>query len=193
MISPFHSIVNHDGNDWEDFLEKCLLIDIFLPVLKNYTNVEDAKCAIKYIAYAYSFQSDKVILGMDWQKNKQSIFEFVMVRPVKGMYEDLVLLKNESVVSSIQKWIQFQDNDTYIQLTMLRDLKMEMQLSCQAPISIVDFDQKYKNAGYAMDLKQKIKDLEAELIQNDMKMKDGVKELKQTKSRYTVGPETFSK
>ncbi len=193
MISPFQSIISHEGNDWEDFLERCMLIDIFLPVIKAYQNIDDAKCAIKYIAYAYSMQSDKVKLGMDWHKNKQEIFDYVMARPISGMYEDLVLLQNEKVVEAIHKWLTFQDNEVFEMLCVLKDLKSEMQRSCQAPISVVDYDQKFKNSGYSMDLKVKIKDLESELIQNDMKLKEGIKEVRVAKSKTTLGPESFAK
>lgn len=193
MISPFQSIVSHEGDDWQDFLERCMLIDIFMPVIKAYKDIDDAKCAIKYIAYAYSIQSDKVKLGMDWQKNKQDIFEFVLARPVKDLYEDLVLLRNENVVESIHRWITFQDNEVFEQVCVLRDLKAEMQRSCHAPITVVDYDQKFKNAGYAIDLKLKIKDLESELIQNNMSLKDGIKEVRVAKSKTTIGPESFAK
>lgn len=197
MISPYHSIINHETDDWQDFLEKILLIDIFMPVIKEYNDYATLKAVIRYIVYAYSPESDKVVLGMEWQKNKQNIFEAAMAKPEKTCYEDLVLLKNKAVVESIHKWMEFIDNDTFTQLQVLKDLRVEMQISSLTSIlkasGEVDYDQKYRNATYASDLKKAIKDLESELIQNNTKLKDAVKEVRLSRSKFTVGPETFSK
>lgn len=197
MISPFHQIVEYREDDWQEFLEQLLVVDIFMPVIKEYADVQNLKSVIRYILYAYSQQSDKVILGMDWQKNKQQIFEFVMVRPQKGLYEDLVLLKSEAVLETVQRWMDWQDADSFKMLQTLRDLRVEMQLSALSKIikssGEVDYSQKYLNAEYAIKLKGMIKELEAELIQNNIKMKDVVKEVKIEKNKFNVGPETFSK
>lgn len=197
MISPYQSIVNYEEDNWQEFLDKCLLIDIFMPVIKEYSDPQVLKCVIRYIVYAYSVQSEKVVLGMEWQKNKQEIFQFVMIKPEKDSYESLVLLKSKAVVEAIHKWLAFQDNDSFTQLQVLRDLRVEMQISSLTNIlkasGEIDYDQKYRNAEYAVKLKEKIKELEAELIQANSKMKDAVREVRVAKSKFTVGPEYFSK
>lgn len=197
MISPFHSLISYEENEWEDYLDKILLLDIFMPVIKDYQDREVLKCVIRFIAYAYSHDSDKIILGQEWKKNKQQIFEYVMVKPEKTSYEDLVLLKRKSVVDSIHNWMSFQDKDTFTQLQVLKDLRVEMQVSSLTNIlkssGEVDYDQKYRNAGYASELKKMIKDLESELIQNNQRLKDAVREVKIAKSKVTIGPESFSK
>src|SRR4029078_10047735 len=106
MISPYHSIVSYEEDNWEEFLDRILLIHIFLPVIKAYTNKDTLRGVIRYIAYAYSVDSDKVILGRDWKKNKQEIFEFVLIKPEAKSYEELVLLKSEAVVDTIHRWIE---------------------------------------------------------------------------------------
>jgi hypothetical protein len=197
MISPFHSIVSYEGDNWDDFLDRILLVHIFSPVIKEYKNKDTLKGAIRFIAYAYSVDSDKIILGRDWKKNKQEIFEFVLIKPEKKSYEDLVLLENKAVVETIHRWVDHQNNDTFTHLQVLKDLRVEMQISALSKIlkssGEIDYDQKFRNAKYADDLKQMIKDLESELIQNNQKLKDAVKEVKVAKSKFTVGPETFSK
>jgi hypothetical protein len=197
MISPFHSIISYEGDNWGDFLDRILLVHIFSPVIKEYQNKDTLNGAIRFIAYAYSVDSDKIILGRDWKKNKQEIFEFVLIKPEKKSYEDLVLLENKAVVETIHRWVDHQNNDTFTHLQVLKDLRVEMQISALSKIlkssGEVDYDQKFRNAKYADDLKQMIKDLESELIQNNQKLKDAVKEVKVAKSKFTVGPETFSK
>ena len=197
MISPYHSIVNYEEDNWQEFLDKVMLIDIFMPVIKKYSDLQVLKSVIRYIVYAYSADSDKILLGSDWQRNKQGIFEFVLIKPEKTIYEDLVLLKSPEVVESIHKWLEFQDKDSFTQLQVFKDLRVEMQISAVSKIikasSEIDYDQKYKNANYAQELKNKIKELEAELIQNNPKMQSQVKEARVAKSKQTVGPETFSR
>lgn len=197
MTEAYSEIIKFEEDGWEEFLEQICLYEIFKPVISAYQDRDTLKRVIKYIVYAYSKNSDKIILGMEWQKNKQQIFEFVLAKPIVGIYEDLVLLKSEEVVSTIHKWLEFQDSDTFKQLQVLRDLRIEMQLSANGSIVKAngeqDYTQKFLNAEYAMKLKVMIKDLETELIQNDMKMKDSVREVKTVKSKVTVGPETFSK
>lgn len=198
MTSPYYSIINYEEDHWQEFLDGIFLIDVFMPVIKEYTDVSTLKCVIRYIVTAYSLESDKIILGMDWQKNKQEIFEYAMLKPEAKSYEDLVLLKNKAVVDAIHNWLNFQDSESFRQLEVLKDLRIEMQISCLSDIKKssgeVDYDQKYRNAGYANDLKKMIKDLEAELVQNDVKLKDQVKELKTAKRKlHTVGAETFAK
>lgn len=197
MISPYQSIISYEEDNWDEFLEKCLLIDIFMPIIIFYKEPHIIKCVIKYIVYAYSVQSEKIVLGMDWQKNKQQIFEFVLIKPEKDSYEDLVLLKNKAVVDTIHNWMEFQDNDTFKMLQVLKDLRVEMQISSLSRIikssGEVDYDQKYRNAEYSVKLKEKIKELEAELIQNNVKMKDAVREVRMSKSKFNVGPETFAR
>lgn len=197
MISPFHSLINYEEGNWQQFLEDALLMDIFMPVIKEFPDTQTLKLVIKYIMYAYSPDSDKIVLGMDWQKNKQKIFEHVLIKPEKSSYEDLVLLKNAAVVDTIHRWLKFIDQDSFSQLQVLKDLRVEMQISALSKIlkasGEIDYDQKFRNAKYADDLKQMIKDLESELIQNNQKLKDAVKEVRIAKSKFTVGPETFSK
>ena len=197
MVDPYSEIINHEEDNWQEFFERICLIDIFKPVIEAYGNTDTLKCVIRYIVYAYSVNSDKIILSMEWHKNKQQIFEFVLAKPEKGIYEELVLLKSEAVLQAVCNWVDFQDSDSFKQLSVLRDLRVEMQISALSKIvkssGEVDYDQKFKNAEYANKLKIMIRDLEAEQIQNNQKLKDAVKEVKAVKSKFTVGPETFSK
>lgn len=197
MISPYQALTTYEQDDWRDFLEKCLLIDIFLPVLEEYKDPQTVKLVIKYIVFAYSAQSEHVVLGKEWLENKIQIFELLMFKPVKDFYDDVVNLMNPAVVKSIHNWLEFQDKPTFKQMQVLKDLKIEMQTSCLSRIlkasAEVDYDQKFRNAEYASKLQEKIRELESELIQNNAKLKEAVREVKSAKITYNVGPETFSK
>lgn len=198
MINPYQSIIEFEGDDWAEFLETLMLIDIFMPIIKKYNQPDDVKCVVKYILYAYSISSDHVIMGMDWLDNKKKIFDFVMLKPEKKYEDELVHLKSTEVVETINAWIDFQDNQTFKMLQTLKDLRVQMQIASVSDIKKasgeIDFDQKFKNAKYALELKQMIKDLESELIQNDAKLKDAVLEVKQKrKKKNTIHVGQFAK
>lgn len=117
------------------------------------------------------------------------------MQPVSNLYEDLILLKNDTVRETIHKWMDWQDNDTFTQLQTLKDLKVEMQKSCVSEIRTagneIHYDQKFKNAKYVGELSDMIKALESELMQNDIKFKEAVKEIK-PKHKNTMGVEHFA-
>jgi len=189
MVQPYFEIIKHEDDNWQEFLEQICLYDIFKPVIEYYKDRSTLKCVIRYIAYTYSKDSDKVLLGADWQKNKQQIFEDVMAKPVKGLYEELVLLKNPEVVETIHNWLEHQDGEVWKTLCTLKDLRVEMQLSAVSkilkPSMEVDYTQKFLNAEYADKLKVMIKNLELELIQNDGKLKEAVKEVRVQQNNNT--------
>lgn len=197
MINAYHSLVTYSDNDWQEYLERLCLIDIFKDLLNEYPDKDNLRCAVRYIMYAYSVESEMVILNKEWHKNKKDIFEAAQVMPRKGLYEDLVLLKSNAVVETIHRWLNFQDNDTFTQISVLKDLRVEMQLTCltgiKKPSGEIDYDQKFKNAEYGVELKKMIRDLESELIQNSLKLKEAIREIRTARNKNTIGVEMFAK
>lgn len=194
MINAYSDLLAYDGYDWDDYLNKICLIDIFKDLIPLFKDKEALTQAIKYIVMCYSRDSDCVILGTDWVSNKKRIFDKVLLH--QNYYQDLVLLENGIVIKTIQRWLQFQDSAVYSQLMMLKDLQQEMQDSANSSIKKanleIDYDQKFKNAKYVNDLKMMIDDLEQELIQNNPKLKEATKELSKAKAKNTFGVETFA-
>lgn len=182
MISAYQDLINYEGDDFEDYLTTILLAKVFEELIKVFKDKkDDLRKAIRYIVWCYSKQSEHIILGDDWLLNKERVFKKSNLS--EDYYKDIVLLQNNPVVVTIQKWIEFQDNNVYANLCSLKDLMIEMRLSSNSSIKKtdgvnIDFDQKFKNAGYVRELQKMVDDLEQELIQNDMKLSEGVKELK---------------
>jgi hypothetical protein len=193
MINAYSDILSYSGDEWEDFLTKICLIDIFKDLIPLFKDKEALTQAIRYIVMCYSKDSDCVILGTDWVSNKKRIFDKVLIH--KDYYQDLVLLENGIVIKAIQRWLSFQDSAVYSQLIMLKDLQQEMQDSANSSIKKanleIDYDQKFKNAKYVNELKIMIDDLEQELIQNNPKLKEATKELSKAKAKNTLGLEAF--
>jgi len=197
MTIPYNDITTYEGSDIDDFLTKVRLIHIFESIFKEYPDKSIAKLVIRYIVYAYSVNSELVVLSSAWLKNKQRIFEHCDLPPQGNYYSDLVHLKNDAVVKAIKNWLDFQDEDVWTELVMLKDLRVQMQISATSDIKKAsmetDYDQKFKNAKYSSELSQMIKDKESELIQNNPKFKEAVKEFKKVKAeKVTMGAESFA-
>jgi hypothetical protein len=174
MINPFQSVIAYEDDNWNDFFERVNLLEIFKELIAWYgENKPLLKSFIKYIVWAYSKDSDMVVLGMDWQENKRKIFDVSGFLPEQKYLDVTVHLKDFVVLKTIQ-------------IASVSDLKKSS--------GEIDYDTKFKCATYSKELLQMIKDLEQELIQNDMKLKEGVSEVKAAsrKVKQTFGAENFA-
>lgn len=193
MTLAYQQLTTYEEDNWNEFLNKICLIDIFKDLFQV-VEKSDFKYAVKYIAYCYSIDSDAIVLGTEWYANKLKIYSRSELPEIYSEY--FLQLKNDIVLNVINRWLEFQQSDTWMQLMVLKDLKIEMQLSANSSIKKssgeIDFDQKYKNANYATDLTKKIKDLEMELIQNSPKLKEAVMEVKNASKSQKITPEKFA-
>lgn len=198
MISAYNSLIAYEGDKWGEYLDRLMLADVFGGLILEYPDPSDFKAIVKYILYAYSAESDMIQIGADWAKNKKKIFEYCCIKPDAKYFNDLVHLENKAVLIAIKKWLDYQDNDLFELIQTLKDLRAELQLTCLAAIrkssGEIDYDQKNRNAQYAIELRTKIKDLESELIQSSQKLKNSVKEFREAKQNSkSMGVETFLK
>jgi hypothetical protein len=200
MVNPLQALSTYSGDDWYEYLDSISLYEIFRDLIVKYqANPSLLKGIIRYIVWAYSKDSDKITLGTDWLENKKRIFESAQLPPMENILHDVVFLGDDVILITIKRWIDFQDDDTWKELMMLKDLRSEMQLSANSALKsgngeAVNYDQKFKNAKYSIDLALMIKDCESKLLQNDPRFKDAVREVKQrSKSNISISPESFAK
>lgn len=194
MTDPYYIITGNTKGNWTELLEKIGLLNVFKAVIENFKEDAIITGIIRYILWTYSIKSERLVIGMESLANKNRIFEACSLPT--DLYQSVVLLQNENVLQSIAKWLDYQDNEVFTQLTVLKDLKIEMQLSAISPLkrgTEIDYDQKFKNAQYAKELRKMIQDLENELIQNTPKLKDLYKEVKAIAKKNTTGIEHFVK
>lgn len=195
MINSQQELVSYEDDQWDEFLNRLDLIYIFKPILGLSTDASVIRGIVRYIVWTYSKSSDKIIIDMEWTRNKNKIFDDTDLH--LQWREMLVNLKSEALVSSIERWIEYQDEDIATQIITLKELKREMQISSISDIQKgnteeIDYDQKFKNAEYMIKLREMIKKMEAELIQNDLRLKTATKEIRTTKSKDTLGVEKFA-
>jgi hypothetical protein len=201
MINAANELASYEGDNWEDHISPCLY-DIFKDLIEAYKDhpIPDlARCIIRYIVWAYTADSKRVAIGADWLTTKKKIYEEANLPPLSNIQDDVLFHRNEPVLLAIKRWIEFQDNDAYREIAMLKDLRLEMQISANSIIRNaqleINYDQKFKNAKYSIELYNMINDAESKLIQKNEKLKEAygdVKRAAQSKG-YTMGPETWSK
>lgn len=194
MTLPYQQLMEYEEDNWEEYLNRLAIIDIFKDLF-TVVKKEDFGYAIRYVLLCYSIESDAVMLGTEWYANKLKIYNQSGLPQVYS--EGFLQLKDNVVVSVINRWLEFQDSEAWMQLMVLKDLKVEMQLSANSNIKKssgeIDYDQKYKNAGYASDITKKIKELELELIQNSVKLKEAIREVNFVSKKQKITPDQFAK
>ncbi len=125
---------------------------------------------------------------MEWQKNKQIIFERVGLSV--QYYQDTVLLKKEEVLLTVNKLLDFLNLENWATYCMLKDLIIEMRLAANSPIrkstGEIDYEVKKKCADYTIQLFEQTKEVEQKFIQSNPKMKEGYKEFNQAANRAKV-------
>jgi hypothetical protein len=191
VINSYYEIVNHSGFDFEDYLRQMSLVSIFEPVFQEYPDKELAKKVVRYIAYSHSMESNKLSVGGDRRKELNAIFKDLDIP--KEYYDDLVLLKNRSVIKSVQLWMQRQDNRQIEYLFTLQNAYVQQQTASLEPLRktdgiTIDYNQKMDCIEHMTELKKMIKDAESELQQNHEKLKESYQEVKKASKRNTISP-----
>lgn len=193
MVQPYQALTGYELNNWKNLFDELGLLDVFGELLGTFSAPESTRKIIRYIVWTYSANSERLVVGMEWETNKRNNFNHAGLP--WDLWEPIGLLKDLTILRSIHGWLEYQDEPVFKQLQCLKDLKLEMQLSSVGRISKasseMDYDQKYKNANYALELEKAIKQLENQLIQNNPVLKEAVKETKFSR-RTTVGAETFA-
>lgn len=196
MINAFNEIIKCE-EDFSQLLDKYPFLRIFEPVIiefpDNYSSI------IKYIAYAFSIESNKITLQGDRRKETTSIFKELKIK--EEFYTDIILLQNRELLKSVQQWVKFQDSAQLEYLFTLKESYVQQQSAAVSPLKksdgiSIDYDQKQKCIEHMSELRLMIKDAESELKQNDPKLKEAYKEVYSASNqpaKNTMGIESILK
>jgi hypothetical protein len=194
MINLYSEIVDYDGVNFQNHLERIGAMIVFEPIIKEYEdNLLQVKVA-KYIAFTHSIESPKLSVGGDRRKEVAAVFKELSIED--EYYQDLILLKNKNVLKSVQLWMEKKDNRQFEYLLTLQNAYVQQQTASldmlrKGDTLNIDYDQKFKCIEYMTDLKKMIKDAESELQQNDPKLKEAQKEVRKA-TKFVLGPENFA-
>lgn len=71
MTEVYSALSTYAGDNWEDYLERLTVFDVFKDLLDEYTDRDIFKSVIRYILAAYSMESEMIITSADWDTNKK--------------------------------------------------------------------------------------------------------------------------
>jgi len=140
-----------DANQCLLILTRIDRVEMFEDVMEKYDNWWPV---IKWIICCFSFESDLLELGNDWDENKRKVAELCEVKTnddKDDMYLDnIVNLKDEPIWRTVEAYLNYQGSREFKHLIVLRQL-YERMLSSTFDDN-VDYDQQYKNSVYAKKL-----------------------------------------
>lgn len=189
MTNIYYDIVNYENDDFEEYLRRILIYDVFKNIIEEYADTIIAKKVIRYILYAYSMDSEMLSPnGNNWSKVSEQILEVVGL-PIE-LYDDVLLLQNQSVLLTIQRWLQYQNNEMFTNYITYRDLRREMLASSLSKIKAasdeINYEQKMKNAIHAGTLLQMMNEAMESFIQNHPKLKASAETLNRANNKNKV-------
>ena len=199
MINAYTSLVNNEEYDYEEYLKRVHLFDIFKDVIKEYKDREDSfeviRGVVMFITFSYSIESDMLFMnGESWERTRERIFKKTNLPD--DLFEDVALLKNISVQTSIERWLRLQNSEEFSNFTHFRDLRSIMLSSCTGGIikstGEQDYEQRMKNAIHAKELLEMMKEALAKYVQNSPKLKNSIKAFEEVQlNRNTATVEDF--
>lgn len=158
---------------------------------------------VRYVLHAYSYQSDFISLGEDWNEAKRKVADHVSIPkdekyqipnvdpdlPPKEEYlfDALINLKVIEATQVISDYLQYQGNRDFNHLLALREA---YQLFIRSPYRRIDDDQIYKNMISAKKLLDEILEFE-DRIKNAMgtMLWDAKKEIDKVARKKTLSLE----
>jgi hypothetical protein len=189
MINAYHSLIKSEEEDFEEYLRKLYLIDIFKPLLEEFSDKGLFKGVVKFILWGYSMESDMLMTqGNTWANVSEEIYQKAELpddRNIeeneleeKSIYRMVCKLKSFAVRETIERWLNFQNNDNWTQFCHFRDLRkqfLELSLSyLKKSGGEIDIEAKMKAATYSKDLLRMMEDARDGFIQNHPKLRSGV-------------------
>lgn len=183
MISAYHEIIKSEEEDFEEYLRKLYLIDIFKPILEEFPDKELFKGIVKFILWGYSMESDVLMTqGNTWGQLSEFIYEKSELPDDRdksdGVYVAVSKLESHSVREAIERWLQLQNNDSWTQYIHFRDLRKQflgLSLSdMKKSTGEIDIEAKMKAAIYSKELLKMMEDARDGFIQNHPKLRASV-------------------
>lgn len=190
MISTFKQITSFEGDNFNEYLRRLRIYEIFKDIFEEYGDNSICVGIIKFILYAYSVESDLLsVNGNTWNKLSESIFKITGLPD--DLHDDVVLLKNNSIQLAIQRFLRLQDDENWVQYITYRDLRGQMLTSALSDIKTangteVNYEQKMKNAIHSQTLLEMMSQAKEVFIQNHPKLRESVEAFNKSAEKQKV-------
>lgn len=196
MISAYQILVKQEEEDFQEYLKRVHLFSIFQPLLEEFNDPELFKGVVRFIAWSYSMESEMLLTqGNTWSKVSEDIYVKSGLpydnEEEHGVYNSVCKLQSENVRDSIERFLQLQNEDNWIQYTHFRDLRkqfLELSISdMKKSTGEIDIEAKMKAAIYSKDLLKMMEDARDGFIQNHPKLRGSVEAVNKSNSNSKNG------
>lgn len=135
MVNPYSSIINYDEGDdfFDEYLNRMHLLHIFKDLLQEFPEKEVFKGVVWFILWGYSVQSDMLQTnGLTWSKLSQLIFDKTGLD--KKYFEKVAELESDNVRDAIDRWLIYQNDESFSQFITYRDLRKQFLSASLLPL-----------------------------------------------------------
>ena len=196
MIDIYSQVIKHDENDgFEDFLKKLGIVSIFKEVIEAYPLSYIG--IVKFILWGYSLDSDALsVNGNTWSTVSKEIFDRTNLD--KDLFEPVCELKSHEVLSCIDKWLRFQNDENFTQFITYRDLRKQMLYYSLAELKKsggeIDINAKMDAANHSKTLLVMMNEAKETFIQNHPKLRASTEAFNRAtdKAKVTKSPASYA-
>lgn len=203
METIYNKLVAHEG-DYNDLLEKLNLLFIFGPIIDTFNeSPETAKAVIRFLAYAYSKDSEYILSKDKWISQKLRCAKAANLND--RWHQQVVYLEATEEYDTVPdiikgvaiKYLAYQNDANNEDLKSLYDLHKEMIVAAASALKdangLIDYEQKYKCRKYANEIKQWIREAEDRMKQEDTNLRAAKEEIrKKTKVNKSWRVENYA-
>ena len=189
MINPYIEIMKAEG-DMKEYLVKLQLLKIFKPLLKEFSDQTLFRGAVKFIALAYSLESEVLhTTGFSWAQVYKMIYEKAGLPDNDNTFDAIANLKNAEVREAVDNWLAFQNNENFTEYANARDLRKH----CLQQSQTADKTKERVDAiKYARELLIIMDEAKAKFVENYEILKPSLNALKKAKIKSTLGPQDYA-
>ncbi len=189
MVNPYSEIIKHEG-DLKELLNKLGLVDVFKPLLKEFSDVTLFRGAVKFILFGYSIESEVLhTFGTSWIELHKKIYEKSGLPDNENTFDSIANLKSSEVREAIDNWLAQQENESWTEYIKARDLRRHCLEQSQTADKIKERMDAMK---YAKELLAIMEDSKSKFVANYEIMKAPLNALKKEKQKNTLGPQDFA-
>lgn len=190
MINPYLSILQYDKPDLKEYMANIGVLDVFKPLLKEFSDITLFRGAVKFILFGYSIESEVLhTFGNSWITVYKKIYEKAGLPDNENTFDAIANLKSGEVREAIDNWLSFSNNEAMVEYTNARDLRRYCLQQSQTADKTKERMEALK---YAKELLTIMEDAKSRFVENYDILKPSVTALKKEKQKNTLGPQDFA-
>lgn len=176
------------GGNLVERIKSMGLYEVFQPLDEEYgDDMETFNHVLFYLLNCYSRNSPFVIIEREWSEIKLVAAEDAGIDVKSELFFDLTELTNTNFTRAIRRYLDYQGGKAHKHLMMLKEQYDQFVNSAIENIKgddeKINWDQKFKNGGYATKLYQQIAEWEQRIEVDNVPLKRPLEEFKEVETK----------